>query len=227
VSLEDQDQRRQIVAVLCDHYGTLPAPGGEEFARSTQFGRLARVFLDLKLGDRLGSAAADALEGERLLEAHALAQADPSELAEVLEAAKVRVSRPILVLVRKLARWASGNDLDFGSITTDDLRDQLRRVSGIGPATADELLLFAFDRPVVPLSRAIFRILVRHGWADASTDAEEARAILEEIASDDARQLALRLERAATEHCKPGTPRCHDCPLEPLLPSQGMRSLDD
>ena len=52
-------------------------------------------------------------------------------------------------------------------------------LNGVGPATADALLLFALRRPVYPLDRATYRILVRHGWLDPSADYDEARAVVE------------------------------------------------
>ena len=62
---------------------------------------------------------------------------------------------------------------------TDVLRDKLLGVFGIGPETADSILLYAGQHPVFVVDAYTKRMLTRHGWADEDADYEEIRALFE------------------------------------------------
>ena len=129
--------------------------------------------------------------------------------------------------LQRIASWASGRDFDaeaVANLSTGAIREAWRGLNGVGPATADALLLFALGRPTYPVDRASYRIMVRHGWLDPSSDYDEARSVLEGIALDDPEALArlsLAFEKLGRDACKPTAPRCERCPLRPLLPEGG------
>ena len=58
------------------------------------------------------------------------------------------------------------------------LREELSMIKGIGPATADAIILLALKRPSYPVDRASFRVLVRHGWIDSTATYDDARDLL-------------------------------------------------
>jgi endonuclease-3 related protein len=111
-----------------------------------------------------------------------------------------------------------------GSLDTESLRTELASLRGIGPATADALLLRAFSRPVFPVDQATYRILVRHGWLDSWATYEEARAVVEGQCTHDAVLLARMSEwlaRVGSEFCRVREPKCEACPLRCFLPRGG------
>jgi endonuclease-3 related protein len=129
--------------------------------------------------------------------------------------------------LQRLARWVAGRGSAeaLDDISTGRLREELLGVNGIGPASADAVLLLALRRPVFPVDRASYRVLVRHGWLDTSADYEEARAAWERPAGDDPgtlARLAAGLEQVGREFCRASVARCERCPLRPLLPT-GVR----
>src|SRR5262249_11967694 len=90
--------------------------------------------------------------------------------------------------------------------------------------TADALLLRALARPIYPLDRASYRILVRHGWLDLSADYDEARAVVERLSPDDPgtlAQLSDWLARIGGGVCRVRGAKCDPCPLRPFLPEGG------
>lgn len=196
------------------------------------FDALVATVLDRAVDLRKRDAALAALRDEGLLEPQAMAEADPSEVEDALRSAGLVFTRGALAPLRRLARWLV--DLHHGTaddlagaesrVPAEQLREELRTLNGVGPATADALLLFALGRPAYPLDRATYRVLVRHGWADADAGYDEARDVVERLSPDDPRGLARLSDgfvRVGREFCRTGAPKCDRCPLRPFLPDGG------
>jgi endonuclease-3 related protein len=62
---------------------------------------------------------------------------------------------------------------------TDSLRQQLLSLNGVGPETADSILLYAGNHPSFVVDAYTRRILDRHGLADAKTSYEEIRELFQ------------------------------------------------
>ncbi|NLH16766.1 MAG: endonuclease III domain-containing protein [Phycisphaerae bacterium] len=129
------------------------------------------------------------------------------------------------VKARRLANFlawlfeACGGDLDAACAQrTDALREQLLAINGIGPETADSILLYAFNKPVFVIDAYTCRILGRHRLLDGPADYESVREMMESgIPRDTAlyNEYHALLVRLGKEFCKP-RPRCQGCPLEDL-----------
>jgi endonuclease III related protein len=62
---------------------------------------------------------------------------------------------------------------------TDKLREELLSLNGIGPETADSILLYAGNHPVFVVDAYTRRILDRHGILPEKTDYEEIRELFQ------------------------------------------------
>ncbi|MFL6305504.1 MAG: endonuclease III domain-containing protein [Candidatus Sulfotelmatobacter sp.] len=62
---------------------------------------------------------------------------------------------------------------------THQLREELLSLNGVGPETADSILLYAGNHPVFVVDAYTRRILDRHGILPANTDYEEIQRLLE------------------------------------------------
>ena len=62
-------------------------------------------------------------------------------------------------VLREIAELMTKKDL--GKIDTSSLRKILLDIGGIGPETSDVILLYAFNRPIIPISTSAKRILER------------------------------------------------------------------
>ncbi|MBV8313832.1 MAG: hypothetical protein JOZ53_02745 [Planctomycetaceae bacterium] len=218
----------EVVATLAGRYGR-PAPVAEGL---DLFEALVAVALARSVPPKKLAAALDCLREAGLVESRTLAEADPADLSEALRAAKVSLPARSLGPLRRLARWlverhkGSAEALRDEDVATDRLREELLALNGVGPATADALLLFALRRPVYPVDRASYRILVRHDWLDPTATYDEARAVLERPAAGDPdvlARLSVWLERVGRDYCRAGVARCEHCPLQPFLPEDGPR----
>jgi endonuclease-3 related protein len=98
-----------------------------------------------------------------------------------------------------------------------EIRASLLSVKGIGPETADSILLYAGDRPVFVIDAYTRRVLERHRLASPRAGYEELRALFER---DLPRSVPLYNEfhalfvRVCKERCAKRRPRCDGCPLE-------------
>lgn len=95
------------------------------------------------------------------------------------------------------------------------LRAQLLAVPGVGPETADAILLYALDRPVFVADAYTRRVLSRHRLVPTDIGYEALRRYLEtHLPGDPAlfNELHALLVAVAKSHCR-ARPRCEGCPL--------------
>lgn len=99
------------------------------------------------------------------------------------------------------------------------LRRKLREVHGVGPETADSILLYACGRPVFVVDAYTVRILSRHGLIKADLPYEEVQHYLTERLPRSANlynEYHALLVRLGKEFCRK-VPRCEECPLKVYL----------
>ena len=116
-----------------------------------------------------------------------------------------------------LARWyvdTGGRDT-LAARSTAELRSELLALPGIGPETADDILVYAFARPVFVVDAYARRILSRYGWAAGDEPYQQlSDAVVRAIGRDAGLlgELHALLVEHGKRHCRP-TPRCTRCPL--------------
>ena len=97
---------------------------------------------------------------------------------------------------------------------------------GVGPKTAACVLLFALERPAMPVDTHVHRVARRLGIIDEKISAERAHPLLTELAGpEDAAQIyAVHVDfvRHGRRICHARRPQCGRCPLAVLCPSAGL-----
>jgi endonuclease-3 related protein len=99
---------------------------------------------------------------------------------------------------------------------TDTLRQELLSVKGIGPETADSILLYAARRPVFVVDAYTHRILRRHGMTDEQTDYHQLQSLFMDHLPDDPslfNEFHALIVKTGKEYCR-RKPLCHLCPLQ-------------
>lgn len=99
------------------------------------------------------------------------------------------------------------------------LRPELLSLKGIGPETADDILLYACEKPVFVVDTYTRRIFSRHGLVPADIKYEALRAFFEENLDADVpyfKEYHGLIVWTGKDFCKT-MPNCAGCPLEPLL----------
>jgi endonuclease-3 related protein len=220
-----------IVQSLADHFGRRkPA----EMAHSPLAGVLAAGLTGS--GEQAGAGKyLEALDRAGLLQAEALAAIEPTELLDTLRDQGVTLPARPAAMLKRLAGWFASrfpDEDDAGDEAawpTTRLHQELTALSGIGQAKADAILLYGLGRPVYPVDRGTYRVLVRHGWIDPWADYDEVSQLLTHATGElpgEISRLSDWMTAVAKDFCKPGSPRCQNCPLKPLLPEQGPLQPD-
>jgi len=128
-------------------------------------------------------------------------------------------ARRLMALVDWLMDRFDGDLSGPEAMSTAALRQELLGIRGIGPETADSILLYAFDRPVFVVDAYTARVAVRHGLIDADgADYAGLQAVFADALPADAalfNEYHALLVRLGKEYCK-RRPRCGGCPLEDL-----------
>lgn len=103
-----------------------------------------------------------------------------------------------------------------------DLREEILSVKGIGPETADSILLYAGEKPSFVVDAYTWRVLTRHGLVPEETSYDEMKALFEENLPADVplfNDFHAQIVRVGKEFCRKSGPRCEaGCPLKPFLP---------
>ena len=101
-------------------------------------------------------------------------------------------------------------------LPTETLREELLALSGIGPETADSILLYAAGRPVFVIDTYTIRILLRHELLPEETSYAEAQQWVTDHLPEDVQlfnEFHALLVNVGKDFCRP-RPKCPGCPLE-------------
>lgn len=167
--------------------------------------------------------AVNALKEAGKLDLHALVAMDEERLAELIRPCgyfmvKAKRLRNLLIKVHEVGK---GSLEGFLALPTGRLREELLSVSGVGPETADSILLYAAKRPVFVVDAYTKRALVRHGWVDERATYDEIQRFFMERLPEDAalfNEFHALWVALGKNYCRP-KPLCRGCPLEGLLSS--------
>jgi endonuclease III related protein len=106
------------------------------------------------------------------------------------------------------------------------LRQQLLGVFGIGPETADSILLYAGGHPVFVVDAYAKRMMSRHGWIEESAKYEDVRWVFERRFPGDAarfNEFHALIVQTGKRYCRRQEPLCGECPLGRYLPTERLR----
>lgn len=163
------------------------------------------------------------LKREKLLTPKAILAAD----LDVLEAA-LRPSgyfRQKAARLRLFCAWLTehygGSVARMAKRPLAELRQELLALKGIGPETADDILLYACDKPVFVVDAYTRRIFSRHGLVPEDIKYEPLRRFFEENLAPDVayfQEYHGLIVWTGKDFCKT-RPNCEGCPLRGMLPA--------
>ena len=151
---------------------------------------------------------------------------DPAKLArtpEPLVAELIRPSGYFNLKTKRLlnvARWWLDNVGGDGAPLPSagglrELRENLLSVNGVGPETADSILLYCFDLPTFVVDAYTKRVFARHLNTQPDIEYERLRSLIMENLEPDAtlfNEFHALIVKTAKEHCLKS--KCAtDCPL--------------
>ncbi|CAG0953251.1 Endonuclease III [Anaerolineae bacterium] len=107
-------------------------------------------------------------------------------------------------------------------LDTPTLREQLLAVYGIGPETADSIILYAAQKPIFVVDAYTRRICARLGLAREDLTYEELQYLFMEHLPRDEKlfnEYHALLVALGKHICKKTVPRCAQCPLVEVCPT--------
>ena len=171
------------------------------------------------------------LKAAGALTARGLRGLAPEQLEELIRpAGYFRIKTKRLTDFLDFLEQESGLEIEsLGDQDLYSLREKLLAVRGIGPETADSILLYALGKPTFVVDAYTVRMFSRHGLIPEVTDYHEVQDIAQSaIASavqDDTANAAdynefhALIVRAAKQWCRKSKPLCSLCPARALLPN--------
>ena len=209
------DKLMEIYQTLFDRFGPQHWwPGETRFeiiigailTQNTNWSNVEKAITNLKAANALGP--------------QALYQMDITTLAELIHPSgyyNIKAKR-----IKSFLGWLFENyagDVDaLAGLPADTLREELLSIKGIGPETADSIVLYAYDKCVFVVDAYTCRIMARHLLLEAGTDYEQTREFFQGNLENDTtlfNEFHALLVRVGKEFCKPKA-KCQNCPLENL-----------
>jgi endonuclease-3 related protein len=165
------------------------------------------------------------LRQQRLLSIAGLRNVSVEELAEWIRPAGYyrQKAQRIRNFVQFLDQTYEGS---LEALFQDDLptaRQGLLSVRGIGPETADSILLYAGRFPTFVVDAYTARVLKRHGWIEPEADYDAIKDFCESQLPRDTQlfnEFHALLVRVGKDYCRK-QPQCERCPLAETLPPTG------
>lgn len=170
--------------------------------------------------------AIDNLKKKKWLSLKELHMVSVQDLAELIKPAgyfNIKAKR-LKNFVAFMMEAYGGNLSRFFEERTPALRSGLLSVKGIGPETADSILLYAAHRPVFVVDAYTYRVLHRHGLADEQATYDDIQAIFMDHLPEEPglfNEFHALIVRTGKNYCK-RIPFCNLCPLESWGPSNAL-----
>lgn len=148
----------------------------------------------------------------------ALAALDAEELAEYIRPAgyyNIKAGRLQNLFAMIAEHW--DNDLEYLlQQPAAVLREQLLSVKGIGPETADSMVLYAAEQPIFVVDAYTHRILLRHEMISEDYDYFQIQELFMDNLEENAalfNEYHALLVQVGKQFCKKSKPQCKGCPL--------------
>lgn len=190
------------------------------------FQTLIRTVLSQATNDRNRDKAYYNLSERYEIAPESLAGADVAEIEKAIHVGGLyrNKSRKIKQLSQLIVERFHGS-LDFVvSQPLDRARALLMSIPGVGPKTADVVLLFSANKPVVPVDTHVNRVSRRLGLAPPEGDYEDIRKAIESLYQpEDYLAIHLLLISLGRRYCRARNPLHKPCIVNPLCPTAQLK----
>jgi endonuclease III related protein len=158
------------------------------------------------------------LKQQKVLSAKDIHKMPASELAEL-----IRPAGYFNVKAKRLKSFIDFLSKDFNGsmkkMKKDDmypLREKLLTINGIGPETADSILLYALEKPSFVIDAYTKRVLSRHKIMEHDRSYEDFQGLFHTALDKDVKlfnEFHALFVRVGKTFCKRRAPLCDECPL--------------
>jgi endonuclease-3 len=189
------------------------------------FKTLVRTVISQNTASRNTTRAFEKLSKTFEIVPEALSKADVAEIEEALKVAGLyrNKARAIKKLSSIILEDFSGS-LDFiFKLPLEQAREKLLKLPGVGPKTADVVLLFSARKPTLPVDTHVNRVSKRLKLVSMEADYEDVRKGLQMLFHhQDYYTVHVLLILHGRKYCKAKNPLCKQCPINEWCPSKQM-----
>ncbi len=158
------------------------------------------------------------LKKEKKLSPNAIHELSEKKLAELIRPAgyyNIKTKR-LKSFIKFLMNDYHGDIRNMKKEDIHSIRQKLLSINGIGPETADSILLYALNKPIFVIDAYTKRILSRHGIMDSSKSYDEFQNLFHKTLKNDVKlfnEYHALLVKVGKTYCKSKSPLCIECPL--------------
>jgi endonuclease-3 len=221
------DTRPQEVLNLLRKTYALPEPTAKS---RDPFETLVVTIISQNTTDKNTARAFKNLSSKFRIDPETLANADVRKVEECLRTGGLfrQKAKAIKGVSRTLIRQWEGSVPSILSLPIEDARRELLQLPGVGPKTADVVLLFSARKPVIPVDTHVIRVSKRLDFAPENGDYETVRKKLETFFKpEDYAAVHALLILHGRKCCRARTPLCVSCPVNAYCPSRHLWDTND
>ncbi len=162
--------------------------------------------------------AIDNLKEEKLLDIKKLYHIDENKLARLIKPSGYynMKAKKLKSFIEFIVNEYNSNLNSFGRGKLEQKRKELLEIYGIGPETADSILLYAYQKPVFVIDTYTKRILSRINYIEEDISYEKLQALIENNIESKQKlfnEYHALLVKLAKNCCLKSSPLCEECPL--------------
>jgi endonuclease-3 len=215
----ERKRAMQILGILKSDFSV---PRLTDSARDP-FKALIRTVLSQNTADVNSMRAFKSLSEKFPITPEALAEADVNEIEKAIRVAGLYKNKSrVIKNLSSIILEKFGGSLDFiYSLSLEEARKTLLGLPGVGPKTADVVLIFCAGKPTLPIDTHVNRVSKRLGLVPPKADYEEVRRALQALyPAEEYLSVHLLLISLGRKYCKARKPLCNVCPVNALCPSR-------
>ncbi|HVP16274.1 MAG TPA: endonuclease III [candidate division Zixibacteria bacterium] len=189
------------------------------------FRTLIVTIISQNTADRNTARAFENLSNRFEITPEALSKAKEKEIEECLRVAGLykNKTKTIKHVSKTILERYHGDMKSILLLPTEEARQTLMQFPGVGPKTADVVLLFSAKQNTIPVDTHVNRVSKRLGLAPTKGNYEAVRKSLQSIYDPgDYMQIHVLLIAHGRKYCKARVPLCKECPINMLCPSRHL-----
>ncbi len=153
----------------------------------------------------------------------ALANAEKTEIEECLKTAGLYKNKAKVIkeVSRMILEKFGGSLKPILTMPFEEARKVLMQLPGVGPKTADVVLLFSANQPTIPVDTHVKRVSKRLALAPVNGDYEDIRKALQSLYNpEDYLDVHIMLILLGRKYCRARKPLCQTCPVNTFCPAR-------
>jgi endonuclease-3 len=187
------------------------------------FKTLIVTIISQNTADRNTAKAFENLSNRFIVAPEVFAKAETGQIQECLKVAGLyrNKAKAIRQISRIILEQFQGNLEQVLALPLEEARETLLQLPGVGPKTADVVLLFCAEKPTIPVDTHVYRVSKRLGLAPEDGDYETVRNNLQRLYNQKCyATVHIMLILHGRRYCKARSPLCKECPVNALCPSK-------